>query len=188
MRTRYILSEPIQRLLLAKYDGKTETIDELERLTGLPRWKIRNWARSQGLARTKEPNWSEAEETYLEQHLTKHSLTQIAHHLGRSKVAVKLKAKRLGIRKQAEGYTLCGLCLAFGCDHHTIEKWIRAGWLKGTRRQTERTVEQGDTWYFSDAAVRRLITEHPLEIDPRKADWLWLVDILSGGLGNLEGK
>jgi DNA helicase HerA-like ATPase len=33
--------------------------------------------------------------------------------------------------------------------------------------------------------VREFIIAHPNEIDPRRMDWLWMVDLLSGGLGSL---
>ena len=61
-----------------------------------------------------------------------------------------------------------------------MQKWVALGWLTGSRRETERTREQGgDFWCFQDAAIRRLIVEHPTEIGPRRADWLWVVTLLS---------
>lgn len=178
----HVLDEPGRRLILAKYDGKTETIDELCRQLCVPRWKVKYWACDLGLTRQKEPRWTEEEIAYLERNLHTQSLGKIAKHLGRTKVAVRLKAKRLGVNKiYQEGYTMKGLCVGLGCDHHKVERWIANGWLKGRRRESERT--HSDFWYFTDTDIRALIASHPLEIDPRRADWLWLVDILLSGNG-----
>lgn len=177
---KYVLDEPGRRLLLARYDGKSATITELVNHFQVPRWVVRRWAQQLGLARQKEPPWSLQDIAYLEKWLHRKSLAHIAAHLGRTKTAVKLKAKRLGMCKTSEGYTLTALCLGLGCDHHKVQRWVALGWLKGSRRETERTQQQGgNMWCFSDAAIRRLIVEHPTEIDPRRIDWVWVVSLLS---------
>lgn len=142
----------------------------------VPRWVVKRWAQKLGLARQKEPPWTDSEMEYLQKWLHRISIAKIAKHLGRTQTAVKLKAKRLGLRKSDDGYTLRALCQGLGCDHHKVEQWVGLGWLKGNRRETERT---HDMWHFNDADIRNFIFNHPLEIDPRRADWLWLVAILS---------
>lgn len=187
IRQKYFLDEPGRRLIRAKYDGRTETIDELAERLHVPRWVVMRWARGLGLTRRKEPPWTQEEEDYLQRYLHKASLASIAKHLGRTQTAVQSKAKRLGMNKHQEGYTMSGLCMGLGCDPQTVKKWIERRWLRGQRRKTERTEGQGDIWYFSDAAIRELVRKHPEEVDPRHADWLWLVDVLLGGLGPLPG-
>ncbi len=184
MKRRYVLDEPRRRLLMARYDGRTQTITELQQRLHVPRWKVRHWAAELGLARQKEPIWSDDEIAYLEANLHRQSIAKIARRLGRSPTAVRLKAKRLGIRKSGEGYTMTSLCVALGVDHHKVEHWIAAGWLKGTRRQTERqAIQGGDMWLFTDAAIRKLVRDHPAEIDPRRVEWIWLVDVLTSSRG-----
>jgi hypothetical protein len=181
---KYVLDEPGRRLLLARYDGKSETIDELAKRLAVPRTIVKYWAREIGLARRKEPRWTPEDEAYLECNLHRSSLADIAKKLGRTKTAVKLKAKRIGVNKCGQaGYTMRGLCMGLGCDHKQVERWLERGWIKGTRRHTERA--QHDVWYFSDAAIRRFVMQHPQEVDQRRFDWLWVVDILTGGLGEL---
>ncbi|SRR6266704_1098453 len=188
IQQKYFLSDSQRRILLERYDGRTETIDELMHyFPGYPRHVIRKWGRELGLARQKEPRWTEEDEAYLERNLHRKSLGDIAKHLGRTKTAVHLKAKRIGVNKTQEGYTMRGLCLGLGCDHHKVERWLDRGWIKGKRRQSERTEQQGgDMWLFTDSAIRDLVVNHPLEIDPRRCDWLWMVELLSGGLGSLR--
>lgn len=178
IRQKYFLDEPGRRLLLARYDGKPETIDELVRRLNVPRWTVRKWAGELGLTRKREPRWTPEDEVYLERNLHCKSLAALAVYLGRTKVSVRLKAKRLGINKcYQEGYTMRGLCQGLGCDHKQVERWLERGWLKGRRRQTERT-HAPDVWYFSDDAIRKFIIAHPQEVDPRRFDWLWVVDVL----------
>lgn len=188
IRQKYVLTDQGRKLLLATYDGKSATIDDLARRLVVPRWTVKHWAGQLGLARQKEPRWTQEELDYLERTITRKSVKEIARHLGRTQVAVKLKAKRMDFRKTHEGYTMCGLCLGLGCDHHKVEFWLQKGWLRGSRRHTERKEQQrGDIWFFSDTSIRKLIKEHPNEIDPRRADWLWLVDVLVG-LGDLSAE
>lgn len=179
---KWVLDEHSRRLLMAKYDGSSAVIDELEQQLNKPRWIIKKWASQLGLARQKEPFWTEEDEAYLERNLHRKSIADIAKHLGRTKTAVKLKAKRLGVNKTLqEGYTMRGLCLGLGCDHHKVEKWLERGWIKGRRRKTERAEVQGDVWLFTDKNIRDFVISHPNEIDHRRIDWLWMVDLLAGG-------
>jgi hypothetical protein len=183
MPQKYVLDEPGRRLILALYDGTTQRIDELQRRLGVPRWQVRKWGRDLGLARQKEPPWTEEEVQYLEGFLHKVSLGDIAKHLGRTKTAVRLKAKRLGINKcYQEGYTMHGLCLGLGCNHHQAKRWLESGWLKGTRRKTERVEPQGgDVWLFTDPAIREFVRRHPEEIDLRRVEKHWFLDVIMGG-------
>lgn len=185
---KYILDEPRRQLIQAFYDGSSKQIDELERmLPGIPRWKIKNWATQMGLTNQKDPRWSEKEIQYLESYLHKMSLDDIARNLGRTKAAVQLKAKRMGLNKTTqEGYSMRGLCLGLGCNHHKVARWLDKGWLVGIRRLTERTEQQGgDVWYFSDNAIRTFIRNHPEEIDLRHVDKYWFLDLVFCGLGEL---
>lgn len=187
IRQKYFLDEPGRHLIRAKYDGRTETIDELAMRLNVPRWTVKKWGRELGLARQREPRWTQEDEDYLRRNLHRSSLGDIARKLKRTKTAVKLKAKRLSVNKTLqEGYTMRGLCLGLGCDHKQVERWLANGWLKGRHRHTERTQVQGDVWYFSDEAIRKFILHHPREIDQRRFDWLWVLDILAGGLGELD--
>jgi hypothetical protein len=180
---KYVLTDWGRQLILSQYDGTSEHIDELARRLQVPRWTVKKWGQQLGMARQKEPFWTPEDEAFLERNLHNKSIAEIAKTLGRTKTAVKLKAKRIGVNKtMQEGYTMRGLCMALGCDHHKVERWLEYGWLKGKRRKTERSKAQGgDVWYFTDRDIRKLIVMHPTEIDHRRIDWLWMVDLLAGG-------
>jgi DNA-binding transcriptional MerR regulator len=179
-RKRYILNEHAVALLRERYDSQTETIDQLSQLLGVPRYTVRRWAQVLGLARTKERPWSEKEIAYLESHFHRLHVSTLARKLKRTTTAVALKAKRLGIRKCGEGYTIRSLALALGVDDHKVSHWIDLGLLKATRRQTDRAC---DPYFIPEKAVQEFIVSHPLEIDLKRADGLWLIDLLAKGGG-----
>lgn len=179
---QYFLDESGRRLILALYDGTTEKTDELMERLHVPRWRVKRWAIDLGLVppQKKQPDWTEQDELYLEAHIGRQSFARIAQTLGRTKTAVQVKAKRIGVNQLSSGYTMRGLCMALGCNHHKAERWLKNGWLEGTRRESDRP-SGIDFWLFTDQHIRDFVIAHPLEIDPRRIDWVWMVSLLSGG-------
>ena len=177
---KWTLSDFQRRMLLERYDGRTETTDDLmQYFPNTPRWRVKRWASEMGLSYKKAPPWSPDELDYLTEHLGVVRAEQIAKHLGRTVTAVQVRAKRLHISyRLSEGYSMRGLCEGLGVDHHKVEKWLAQGWLRGTRLGTARSDWQGDIWHFTDRNIYELVRSHPAEIDPRRVEWLWLVDIL----------
>jgi len=184
---QHVLTDQGRRMILLEYDGTTEVIDRLTARLQVPRHVVKRWGAQLGLARRKEPNWTDADEEYVRTHLYKESLRTMATHLGRTQTAVKLKAKRLRVNKTSEGYTQQSLCQGLGCDHKKVARWVRDGLLKGARRgservPTERAPINGDIWLFEEKDIRDFLLAYPLEIDQRRMDWLWVVGILSNGI------
>jgi len=175
-RKKYFFSEEADRLLRERYDSRTETIDCLARALGSPRWAIKRRAQVLGLAWTKEKPWSENEVGYLEANLHRLSILTLAKRLRRSPTAIALKAKRLGLKKSGEGYTAQSLAEALGIDGHKVARWVRLGLMKAARRQTER---EADMYLITDRAVRDFLVRHPRELNLRRADPVWLVDVLA---------
>ena len=185
-RRRYTLTDRA-RALFDGYDGRPATVKRLiaelsEELGGpVPRWRVHKWAAELGYGRLKEPPWTERDLRILRGSIGRVPLKQIATRLGRTPTAVKIKAQRLGVRKKGEGYTQGALCTGLGIDHHKVDSWVDRGWLVGTRRESKRTARQGGkAWLFTEAAIRALVREHAAEIDPRRVDWPWLVEVLVG--------
>ena len=173
---KYDLDERAESLLNRHYDSRTETITVLARTLGVPRHTVKRWAQVLGLARTKERPWSDDEVRYLESHYHRLHILTMARHLKRSGTAVALKAKRLRIRKCGEGYTATGLAVALGVDSHKVIGWSESGKLRAERRRTDR---ENDPYLILDEDVRKFIMRHPLEIDMRKVDGVWLIDVLT---------
>src|SRR5712692_6454504 len=82
---------------------------EIARRPGVPRWAVNRRAATLGLSRPKERPWSPDDESYLDGNFHHVSVKALSRRFGRSATAVKLKARRLGLRKYDEGYTACSL-------------------------------------------------------------------------------
>lgn len=169
-RQKYILDDRGRRLLLALYDGSSERIDELERRLGVPRYLIRRWAGQMRLTGSgRGARWKSEDIAYLEKHIKSKTLQEIADVLRRTEESVRTKAYLLGLIER-EGYTLKDICEGLGCSFELATKWIDKGWLKGTRRET-------GFWSFTDKQIRDFLRTHPLEIDLRRVDQLWFLDV-----------
>lgn len=174
---RWPRTEWHDRILQERYDSQTGTISDLQRQFGIPRFMVTHWAAQLGLTRLKEPPWTPEEMAYLESNIHHAAVITIAHRLHRSVCAVKLKAKRLGLTKSGEGYTLRQVCEGLGEDHHKVTRWVEVGALKASRRHTLR---EHDMWLFTDENLRTFIRRCPMEINLRRVDQLWFMGLLVG--------
>lgn len=192
-RKKYFPTEAELAIIRENYDGSSLRLNKIMRLLGrkYPRWYVRRKARDMGLARVKEPDWTEAEESYVHDKYPRMGLkklrTGLIRNCGfpRSTTAIRLKIKRLGIvAAGGEGFTKRGLqnlLWAGQENHHIITRWVSNGWLKAMRRGTLRkAVQGGDTWYFSPEWVRAFIIAHPEEIDLRLVDPIAFIRLVAG--------
>ena len=152
---------------------------------GVPKWVVKKRAGALDLSRVKDSPWSPTDIAYLEANFHQVATKEIAKRLGRSVTAVKLKAKRLGYRKHGEGYTMNSLAQAFGVDRHWVSDRVRAGKIAASPRSTERTPQQGgDSYFITDKAVVRFLQKHTFEVDLRKVDRLWFLDLVHDALNS----
>ena len=101
----------------------------------------------------------------------------------RTATAIHLKLKRMAFKKGGGFYSANSLAQALGIDSHAVTRWIRAGRLKATLRGTARGERQnGDIYLIREKDIRRFVLEHPSDIDLRKVDQLWFLDMLTNGL------
>jgi hypothetical protein len=177
---KWVWSEAEDDFLRRNYDptigGRSQAIaNKLKR----PRWVVNRRAAMLGLSRPKDRPWNNAEVEYLEANYHHVAIKALSRRLSRSETAVKLKAKRLGLRKYDEGYTAKSLAEALGVDPHWVLARIRSGKLRANQRRTDRKPEQGgDSWLITDDAVLDLLREYPYDIDLRKVDSLWFTDLI----------
>lgn len=178
---KWFLNDIADGLLRRLYDptvrGRSQ---EIAARLKVPRWAVNRRAAALGLTRPKDRPWSVEDEAYVEASFHHTSVKTLARKLGRSPTDVQLKAKRQGLRKYDEGYTALSLAEALGVDPHWVLARIRSGKLRASRRHTERTPQQGgDSWLITDEAVIDLLREHPYDIDLRKVDNLWFIDLIT---------
>jgi len=134
----------------------------------------------------KEPDWGERELKILERsaHLSPERIALRLKRYGfsRSVTGIVLKRKRMRFLRNLHGWSKRQVAACFGVDDHAISRWIRLGYLKAKRRGTKRVEAQGgDHWFIKDKWLRDFIVNNVAEIDFRKVDKFWLVDLLAGG-------
>ena len=190
-RRKYVFTDQIDQFIREIYlnhrDAKTRPgIRLLARKVGMPHWALKKRARELGLARTKELPWSEPELAILSRYAwmsdERIRLKMKAAGYARTVTAIHLKLKRMRFKHDGSFYSANGLAQALGIDSHAVTRWIRSGHLKAKFRGTARTEQQnGDIYLIHEKDVRRFILEHPTEIDLRKVDQLWFLDVLTNG-------
>lgn len=160
-------------------------VRNLAKRLGLPRWKVTRYATAQGWVprSTKAADWSEKELLMLE-HLAYLSPERISARmkkagLQRTPVAIHLKRRRMRFLQASDFYSARQTAECFGVDVHTIMRWIRLGTLKARKRGTNRTEAQGgDIWMIKPEYCRYFIIKYPEEVDIRKVDKFWFIDLL----------
>jgi hypothetical protein len=186
------LDDEIRRCYAARLIGrKLPGLIALAEKTGWPRFALIQRARKLDLCYIKEKPWSEPELRIL-RCLSWMSDARISLHLSRrgfrrSATAVHLKLKRMRFKNEGDWFTLRGLASALGIDAHAVMGWIERGWLRAARRGTARTEKQGgDMWAIHESWIRRFVREHPTEVDLRKVDQVWFLDMIFNGKGERQ--
>lgn len=167
---------------------KSSPVRDLAKKLGVPRWKISRRACHLGLVakKKKEPDWTERELKLLESQarFAPETIQRKLKKLGylRSITAIVIKRKRMRFLQNLKGQSANRLSLCFGINTKAIIRWIKNGYLKAEKRGTSRTeLQGGDIYYIKDEWVRDFIINSVDEIDFRKIDKYWLVDLLAGG-------
>src|SRR5271157_4972091 len=191
-RRRYVFTDQIDQLIREIYltrpaARKLLGIRPLAKRIGMPHWALKKRARELGLARTKESPWSEPELATLTRYAwmsdERIRLKLKAAGYPRTVTAIHLKLKRMNFKHDGSFYSANGLAQALGIDPHAVTRWIKSGHLKAKFRGTARTEQQnGDIYLIHERDVRRFILEHPTDIDLRKVDQLWFLDLITNGL------
>ncbi len=167
------IDQRIREIYLNHPDAKTRPGTRLlAKKVGIPHWALKKRARELGLL---------ARYAWMSDERIRLKLKAVGY--ARTVTGIHLKLKRMRFKEDVSFYSANGLAQALGIDNHTVARWIRAGHLKAKYRGTERTVQQGgDIYLIHEKDIRRFILEHPTDIDLRKVDQLWFLDVITNGL------
>ncbi len=189
-RKKYRPTAAIDALIADSYrqqrQGDRRAIKTVSAKLGWPAYAVSKRAAELGLVRIKEQPWC----LHEEQILTKYgylTYAGIQRKLGdagfhRSRAAIAVKATRLRIKSNLDGYSATSLALAFGIDTHKVLTWIRRDLLAASRRGTGRQADQGgDSWWISRDQVKRFILRCPDEIDLARVEKFWFLDLITDG-------
>jgi hypothetical protein len=189
MIQRYHISSQAHDEIFRTYMSGTGAgeVADIAKKFRLPRWRVSRYALHQGWVQKqkKEPVWSDRELEILERwaHLTPERIKIRLKSAGftRSLTGIILKRKRMRMLSNLRGQSATSLAMCLGEDSHFVTRAIKEGRLKAKRRGTARTANQGgDMWFITDHSVREYIIENVNEIDLRKVDKYWFVDIVAG--------
>lgn len=191
-RKTWQTTEDIDRRIIECYRNKPEkgAVKELAKMLSRPYWWVKKRGSALGVAQAalkdnKEPEWSAFEVEMLKKHSSKTPdvIARIfrSHGFKRTATSIVVKRKRLKCDTvDIDHYTATQLAGEFGVDAKVVTRWIEQGWLKATRRGTDRTDKQGgDMWWIKRKDVRGFIIKSIGIIDIRKVDKIWLVDLLA---------
>jgi len=191
-RRKYLFTDQIDQLIRAVYlnhrDRKTRFgTRRLAKKVGIPHWALKKRARELGLAQTKELPWSKPELAILSRYAwmsdERIRLKLKAAGYSRTVTGIHLKVKRMRFKHDGSFYSAYSLAQALGIDPHVVTRWIKSGHLKAKFRGTARTPQQnGDSYLIQEKDVHCFILEHPTDIDLRKVDQLWFLDLITNGL------
>jgi hypothetical protein len=191
-RRKYLFTDQIDQFIREIYlnhpGAKTRPgVRMLAKKLGIPHWALKKRARELGLARTKEKPWSDAELEILQSYawMTDERIRLKLKSAGYSRTAsgIHLKLRRMKFKHAPGFYSANGLAQALGIDSHAVSRWIKRGHLKAQLRGTARGEQQnGDIYLIREKDVLCFILKHPTEIDLRKVDQLWFLDLLTDGL------
>jgi hypothetical protein len=177
----------IREAITRVYHTRTEDgqVRDLAKSLGLPRWRITRWGIEWGLIakQRKEPDWTEKEITILRRsaHLCAETIQGKLNRQGfhRTVTGIILKRKRMRLLRNLSGMSANSLSLCLGVDSHFVIRAIKGNRLRVTMRKTKRKKTQGgDIYYIKDRDIKKYILSHLNEIDIRKVDKYWFVDLL----------
>jgi hypothetical protein len=154
-------------LMFENYDGSSERVTALVEhfkakwgMKDLPRYAITAMAHRLHKSHVKEPFWTEKEENYLRENLGLVADARLCKHLKRTRVSIKLKAKRLHINKTLNLNTarsvaqICGIA-----DSKTVMMWVRKGLIKAKRSPT--WIGNNHMWNIDDGSLARMLKVQP---------------------------
>jgi hypothetical protein len=182
---KYVWRKEYDAYLKAHYFGglnrRFQVLNQMIRLTGMPRWYIKRQAARLGLTLHMDRRpWTAKEMNLLEKLVGRVSSATIAKRLRRPESSVVNKLKRIGTsRRVRNGYSMCDLELCFGEDHHKIARWIQNGWLRDRLQGTRRHDGNGnDIHRIREKDILTFIRAHPQEFNLGKVDQTWFLDLV----------
>lgn len=166
------------------------TLEEYGRRIGWPRSALRRVADAEGLTRPKPSSfnrpWDEKELLLLEHnaHLKPASIQQKLAHAGftRSPSAIWHKRLEQHLKEGSPYYSASQLAEFLGLSERRIGRWVREKKLKPRGREPRSAKQRGEvTLYFHRSEVRRFVRRYPMEIDLRRVNQLWFLDLVFDG-------
>ena len=126
--------------------------------------------------------WTEAEDQVIRDNI-EHNEKRIHRMLcgagfSRSLRAVRDRLDRMRLRTERTCYNPSTLSLMMGVSKSTIQRWIKRGWLRATRRIDDRIDHQ---YLIEPKDLRRFIKRYPNAFSIERVDQTWFLDLIFQG-------
>ena len=193
MRRKYHFNEHADAMIRREYLAPNRDCHAMTRLAkqlNVPRSALSYRCKELGIIESRDSRpWSDRENEILAEraHL---SLQVIQRHLKKagfrrtqSAIIGQRKLMRINMedaKLEAGVYTGKQLALCMGVDCRTVYRLINKGMLTAKRAGYER---DRDYWHITEKSIRAMLINYTAEIDFRKVDKYWLVDILTNRTG-----
>lgn len=128
--------------------------------------------------------WSLESERKLEELLSNYTIDQVAEKLHRTRIAIIVKSKKLGISRNVRDgwYTEQEVASILGMDPKSVRRRILAGSLVAVPHNSDKLPRKGKSapWHISKENLVRYIRRCPEDLQGRDVDMVLIVDILVG--------
>lgn len=152
---------------------------------GVPRQTLTTYANKNGWTQkaVKSPPWTPEEDAALEKYarycIEKISVKMRQDGFNRTNTAIAIRLKRKRLLSNLDGYSATQLSECLGIDAKSVTRLIQQNKLRAEKRGTARTEKQGgDAWWIKPRYIRNYLMDYIGEIDMRKIDRFWFVDML----------
>lgn len=182
---QYIWTPALTEMLRQAYTmpraERSVALNAIQRTSGFPRHVLIDEARRLGLNR-EHKTWTRGEDLVVSTAVGDQDIARIAQKLGRTREAVRMRAKRLGISTRVRAdYSVGDLMQIFGEGRRRVADWIDRG-LLGRPMQTNTGTR------VKDGAVVTFIQRHSDIYSLRRADETFLKGVLCGDREGLSGE
>lgn len=183
-RQLYPATEAIDALLRERFPACTQPrmLEALAVECSRPSWWLKRRGEALGLEYgfRRQPDWTPQEQAVLAEfsHLSLNTLRGKLRALGTSRTenAIEVRLKKLKLsRVNHDVYCATDLARLMGMTPKTVMRWIHSCDLKATR--TPGSTAEAPHFRITRRALREWIAAHPVEVDLRRVDKYWFIDL-----------
>lgn len=178
---RTVWTEDKDNLVRYHYDGSGKSAEWLAFRLGSTIHSVKN--RASMLGCSKRRDWTEKELEQLEEWVGTLQAAEIARRLRRTEVAVRVQAKRLGLKHlmRSGWYVASDVASILGVDNSAVNRWIANESLRATPAHGDRPGQQGGKmWRIEEKDLVEFIRRYPYQLRGRNIDLPAIVDLLAG--------
>ncbi len=188
-RSRYHWTPEIDEMIRQAHNGadykSTGAVRRLAARLGFPLRVVSRRAERLGVSRIVVERWSDEETAVVRRnaHLSPIVIVRKLRKAGYRRTLCAVVNKIQAGRIRREGYSAEELAELMHVNARTISRWIESGKLKAQRVEKSNAAE-GFYWFIRPRVLRRFLIEHLGEVEIRRCDKYWLVDLLTNKIAD----